>query len=464
MSLEVIILAAGKGKRMHSALPKVLHKVANKPMLEHVIETAYELNPKSINIVVGHMAQMVKDMVATLPEHLQKIITISEQKEQLGTGHAVACAMPSIDNSSDVLVLYGDTPLTPAKLLKALVASLKDKALCVLSAITPTPFGYGRIIRNDKGFLKCIVEEKEANDEQKKVTEVNTGIIVSKASALNSYLKQIKNNNAQGEYYLTDLAGLIASENEENVNLMIAPDFDILSGVNSKVQLAHVERLYQKIQANTLLENGVTLADPARIDIRGKLTCGDDTFIDINCIFEGVVELGSNVVIGAGCVIKNCKIGDGSIISPYTVMEDSVIKKKATIGPFARLRPGNTLEDEVHVGNFVECKKSHLGLGTKAGHLSYLGDAVIGKDVNIGAGTITCNYDGANKFQTVIGDDVFVGSDSQLVSPVTVEKGVTIAAGTTMTKHIKHEANALILTRATAVVKANYNRPQKKKK
>ena len=462
MALEIIILAAGKGKRMHSALPKVLHKVANKPMLQHVIETANALSPKSINVVVGHMGQMVEQMLDTLPEDLKKLIKVVFQNEQLGTGHAVNCAMPNIDEQSDVLVLYGDTPLTPVDLLKDLVNQLGQKALCVLSAITDKPTGYGRIVRNGD-FLKAIVEEKDASAEEKKITEINTGIVVGKASFFKKYLQKLTNNNAQGEYYLTDLAGLIAKDSPKDVGITIAPDFEILSGVNSKVQLAFVERLFQKRAANQLLEQGVTLADPNRIDIRGNLTCGEDVFIDINCIFEGDVTLGNNVVISAGCVIKNCYIGDGSVISPYTIMEDSQIKQRATIGPFARLRPGNVLEDEVHVGNFVECKKAHLGVGTKAGHLSYLGDATIGKDVNIGAGTITCIYDGANKFKTVIGDDGFIGSDSQLVAPVTVNNGVTIAAGTTVTKHIKMSDGALVLTRSKEVIKENYQRPHKKK-
>ena len=463
MSLEIVILAAGKGKRMHSALPKVLHKVADRPMLEHVIRTSAALNPKAIHVVIGHMAEKVEQMINELPDELRKLVTISVQAEQLGTGHAVNCAMPKVADDSDVLVLYGDTPLTPAELLKDLIASLDGNELSVLSAIAPNPFGYGRIIRGSDNKLKAIVEEKDASEEQKKITEVNTGMIVCKASVLKEYLPKLKNNNAQGEYYLTDLSGQLSAEGKA-VNILIAPDFDILSGVNSKPQLAFVERLYQKTQAEKLMVEGVTLADPERIDVRGELTCGDDVFIDINCIFEGNVTLGDNVVIGAGCIIKDSSIDEGTVLSPYTVIENSVIKKRATIGPFSRLRPGNVLEDEVHVGNFVEVKNSHLGLGTKSGHLSYLGDAIIGKDVNIGAGTITCNYDGANKFKTIIGDDVFVGSDSQLVSPVEVPKGVTIAAGSTVTRHTKMEENSLVLTRAETVIKNTYIRPKKIKK
>ncbi len=462
MSLEVIILAAGKGKRMHSKLPKVLHKVADKPMLEHVISTAASLKPESIHVVVGHMAELVEQMVNELSDDLKKLIKIDLQKEQLGTGHAVSCAMSDIKDGSDVLVLYGDTPLTPASLLQDLIDSLQGKEMSVLTAFSDNPFGYGRIIRNSSGNLQKIVEEKDATDEERQIKEVNTGMIVCKGKILKEYLPKIKNNNKQGEYYLTDLSGMLASEGKD-VGILVAPDFEILSGVNSKTQLSFVERLYQRNAAQKLLDEGVTLADPSRFDIRGSIKCGEDVFIDINCIFEGNVELGNNVVIGAGCVIKNCSIGDGSIISPYTVMEDSQIKKKATIGPFARLRPGNILEDEVHVGNFVECKKSHLGLGTKAGHLSYLGDATIGKDVNIGAGTITCNYDGANKFRTEIGDDVFIGSDSQLVAPVTIKNGVTIAAGTTVTRHTQMDEKDLVLTRSETKIVKKYARPHKNK-
>ena len=462
MSLEVIILAAGKGKRMHSKLPKVLHKIANKPMLEHVISTAASLKPESIHVVVGHMAELVEQMVNELSDDLKKLIKIDLQKEQLGTGHAVSCAMSDVKDDSDVLVLYGDTPLTPASLLQDLIDSLQGKEMSVLTAFSDNPFGYGRIIRNTGGNLQKIVEEKDATDEERQIKEVNTGMIVCKGKILKEYLPKIKNNNKQGEYYLTDLSGMLASEGKD-VGILVAPDFEILSGVNSKTQLSFVERLYQRNAAQKLLDEGVTLADPSRFDLRGSIKCGEDVFIDINCIFEGNVELGNNVVIGAGCVIKNCSIGDGSIISPYTVMEDSQIKKKATIGPFARLRPGNILEDEVHVGNFVECKKSHLGLGTKAGHLSYLGDATIGKDVNIGAGTITCNYDGANKFRTEIGEDVFIGSDSQLVAPVTIKNGVTIAAGTTVTRHTQMDEKDLVLTRSETKIVKKYARPHKNK-
>ncbi len=460
MNLEIVILAAGKGKRMHSSLPKVLHKVADKPMLQHVIDTACLLSPKAIHVVVGHQSEMVLDMINTLPETKKALIRVATQKEQLGTGHAVACAMPDVDKDSCVLVLYGDTPLTPAPLLKTFYETLQDNELLIMSAYTDNPFGYGRIIRGADSNLIKIREEKDASDAEKQIKEINTGIILAKASILDNYLPKIKNSNSQGEYYLTDLPEMLISEHKK-VGVMVADDFEMLLGVNSKTQLSVVERLYQRHKAQELLEKGVTLADPERFDLRGKLECGQDVFIDINCIFKGNVKLGNNVVIGPGCLLKDCEIGDNSVISAYTVIEESQVKKANTLGPFARLRPGNVLEDNVHVGNFVECKKAHLGQDTKAGHLSYLGDAEIGKNVNIGAGTITCNYDGANKFKTTIGDDVFIGSDTQLVAPVTVKNGVTVGAGTTVTRRITSDEGALIITRANATVIENYPRPHK---
>lgn len=463
MSLEVVILAAGMGKRMHSTLPKVLHNVAGKPMLQHVVETAAQLKPQAIHIVTGHGREQVAAFLDTLPFDLKDLTDTVIQEEQLGTGHAVNCALSKIKPDSRVLVLYGDTPLTPAPLLAELVNGLEGSDLVVLSATTDNPTGYGRIIRSQQGLLECIVEEKDCSPEQKLVQEVNTGMLVTTAQILNEFLPQISNKNAQHEYYLTDLAGLLSSKGRR-VGIIVSPDFSILSGVNSKVQLNFVERLFQQRAAVKLMEQGVTLADPQRFDLRGTISCGNDCFIDINCIFEGEVKLGNRVTIGSGCIIRNCTIEDDTVISPYTVMEDSSLGIHTTVGPFARLRPGNRLDDEVHVGNFVELKKAHLGFNTKAGHLSYLGDTEIGREVNIGAGTITCNYDGANKFKTQIGDNVFVGSDSQLVAPVTIKNGVTIGAGTTVTRHLKHEENALLITRATAKVIDNYLRPQKKKK
>lgn len=461
MSLEIVILSAGKGKRMHSDLPKVLHKVAGKSMLRHVIDTSLTLDPLKIHVVVGHGGEIVRQSLTSLPQEIFSKINIVEQKEQLGTGHAVNTAMPYVQKDSMVIVLYGDTPLTPTNDLKALLNTCPKNGMSLLTAIADNPFGYGRIIRNSDGQIEKIVEEKDANAQEKLINEVNTGMMAAPAAVFNEYLPKLNNENAQGEYYLTDLVALLRRDSKE-VNPVKAPDFSVLCGVNNKIQLSFIERLYQERAAKSLLEEGVTLADPKRFDLRGTLIHGKDVFIDINVIIEGSVTLGNNVSIGAGCVLKDVSIGDNSIISPYTVMEKSELKRHTTIGPFARLRPGNVLEDEVHVGNFVEVKNSHIGFGTKAGHLSYLGDSDIGTDVNIGAGTITCNYDGANKHRTTIEDDVFVGSDTQLVAPVTVRKGATIGAGTTVTKEVPEKA--LVITRVRPIYFKNYQRPVKNKK
>ena len=461
MSLEIVILSAGKGKRMHSDLPKVLHKVAGKSMLRHVIDTSLTLDPLKIHVVVGHGGEIVRQSLTSLPQEIFSKINIVEQKEQLGTGHAVNTAMPYVQKDSMVIVLYGDTPLTPTNDLKALLNTCPKNGMSLLTAIADNPFGYGRIIRNSDGQIEKIVEEKDAKAQEKLINEVNTGMMAAPAAVFNEYLPKLNNENAQGEYYLTDLVALLRRDSKE-VNPVKAPDFSVLCGVNNKIQLSFIERLYQERAAKSLLEEGVTLADPKRFDLRGTLIHGKDVFIDINVIIEGSVTLGNNVSIGAGCVLKYVSIGDNSIISPYTVMEKSELKRHTTIGPFARLRPGNVLEDEVHVGNFVEVKNSHIGFGTKAGHLSYLGDSDIGTDVNIGAGTITCNYDGANKHRTTIEDDVFVGSDTQLVAPVTVRKGATIGAGTTVTKEVPEKA--LVITRVRPIYFKNYQRPVKNKK
>ncbi|MCR5536821.1 MAG: bifunctional UDP-N-acetylglucosamine diphosphorylase/glucosamine-1-phosphate N-acetyltransferase GlmU [Succinivibrio sp.] len=461
MGLEVVILAAGMGKRMHSSLPKVLHKLAGKPLLQHVIETAAQLEPRKIHVVLGHGAAKVEEMLHTLPPELQNLTDTVIQHEQLGTGHAVLQALPLIAADAKVLVLYGDTPLTPAQTLKDLTCKLTDQALIVLTSLAPNPFGYGRIVRR-QDQLEKIVEEKDASAEEKQIREVNTGIIAAPCEILKTYLPKLGNNNAQGEYYLTDLAGMLVQEHKQ-VSLEVCDNFDFFQGVNSKVQLSQVERLYQQMQALRLMEAGVMFADPKRFDLRGSLSCGTDCFIDINCVFEGEVKLGNEVSIGPGCVLRDCVIGDKTVLSPYTVIEGSELKQATTVGPFARIRPGSVLEDRVHVGNFVEVKKSTLKADTKAGHLSYLGDATIGVNVNIGAGTITCNYDGANKFRTEIGDEVFVGSDTQLVAPVTIPKGVTIGAGTTVTHRLRIPENALVVTRAKDTIIPNFPRPTKKK-
>ncbi len=465
MALEVIVLAAGMGKRMHSSLPKVLHQVAAQPMLFHVLTTAAQLEPQAIHVVLGHGGdQVAAAMQSGLSPKLLKRIKICSQSQQLGTAHAVAQALPQVDPKSQVLVLYGDTPLTPKGELEHLLQVLNEGAdLSLLTAQLDNPTGYGRIVRDAQGAVLGIVEEKDASAEQKAIREINTGMIATTGQILTDYLPQIGNHNAQGEYYLTDLAGLLVQAGRKVAGVACAPEnIALLSGVNNKLQLAQVERLYQEHKAQQFLLDGLTLADPKRFDLRGELTFGHDCFIDINVIISGKVSLGNNVVIGAGCVLQDVTIGDNSIISPYTIMERSQLKVHTTVGPFARLRPGNVLEDEVHIGNFVEVKNSHIGLGTKAGHLTYLGDSEIGAGTNIGAGTITCNYDGANKHRTTIGNNVFVGSDTQLVAPVTVEDGATIGAGTTVTRTVK--ANCLVVTRAPWRTIETYQRPTKQPK
>lgn len=463
MAVEVIVLAAGMGKRMYSALPKVLHKVASQPMLFHVLNTANELNPEKIHVVLGHQSQQVADALKQIDPAIYEKLVIAIQNEQKGTAHAVMQAMPNVSPENNVVVLYGDTPLTPKSELERLLTALDTHSMALLTACLPDPYGYGRIVRDVQGKIQYIVEEKDASPEQKGISEVNTGMIASSAVLLNEFLPQINNNNAQGEYYLTDLVGLMVQGDQSVAGIAAAPEnIPLLSGVNNKLQLSQVERLYQKIQADRLMTAGLTLADPERFDLRGELVFGQDCFIDTNVIIEGKVVLGNNVVIGTGCVLKDVTIGDRSVISPYTVMEKSELKVHTTVGPFARLRPGNVLEDEVHVGNFVEVKNSHIGVGTKSGHLTYIGDTDIGQNTNIGAGTITCNYDGANKHRTVIGNDVFIGSDTQLVAPVTVEDGATVGAGTTVTRTVS--ARSLVVTRARPVSIANYARPVKQTK
>lgn len=460
MALEIIVLAAGLGKRMHSDLPKVLHQVAGEPMLFHVLKTANELNPEKIHVVLGHQSQVVATALNNIDNSILSKLSISLQNQQLGTAHAVMQALPNLKKGNQVVILYGDTPLTPKSELERLLEGLDTYALTLLTAHLDNPFGYGRIVRNEQGNILEIVEEKDATSEQKQITEVNTGMIATTVDDLEKYLQQISNNNAQGEYYLTDLIGLMV-QNKRPVGLVKAMRTDVLSGINNKLQLSFVERLYQRLQAEKLMMEGLTLADPTRFDLRGTLSFGKDCFIDTNVIIEGNVTLGDNVQIGTGCVLKDVKIGDRSVISPYTIMERSELKVHTTIGPFARLRPGNVLDNEVHIGNFVEVKNSNIHEGTKAGHLTYIGDSDIGSNTNIGAGTITCNYDGANKHRTTIGNDVFIGSDTQLVAPVTVEDGATIGAGATVTRTIA--AKSLFVTRAQPRTLQNYKRPTKKK-
>ncbi|UBX50387.1 bifunctional UDP-N-acetylglucosamine diphosphorylase/glucosamine-1-phosphate N-acetyltransferase GlmU [Providencia alcalifaciens] len=450
---SVVILAAGKGTRMYSDLPKVLHLLAGKPMVQHVIDTAKSIGASDIHLVYGHGGDLLKEKLGE--QNLNWVL----QAEQLGTGHAMQQAAPHFQDDEDIVMLYGDVPLIAKDTLQRLVEAKPEGGIGLLTVILDNPAGYGRIIR-ENGEVVGIIEQKDASEEQRKIQEINTGIMVASGKDFNRWLSQLNNNNAQGEYYITDIIAL--AHKEGNKIATVHPShLSEMEGVNNRLQLAALERIYQKEQAEKLLLAGVMLIDPARFDIRGTLTHGRDVVIDTNVIIEGNVTLGNNVQIQTGCVLKNCVIGDNSIISPYSVIENSELSTECTVGPFARLRPGAKLAAKSHVGNFVEMKNATLGLGSKAGHLSYLGDAQIGDNVNIGAGTITCNYDGANKFKTVIGDDVFVGSDTQLVAPVNIANGATIGAGTTVTRDINE--GELVVSRVKQTHIKNWQRPVKKK-
>jgi len=424
--LEVVILAAGKGKRMFSDTPKVLHKVAGRPLLQHVVDTALSLEASAVHVVIGHEAQQIEDCLQKTP------VLWAMQAEQLGTGHAVAQAMPHVHDKSIVLVLYGDVPLIQADTLQALVALAHSGGLAILTLNSKDPSGLGRIIRDASGHAIAIVEEKDANTQQRKITETNTGILAVQASHLQHWLGQLKNDNAQGEYYLTDIVALAVLQGVDVATQIVDDELEVL-GVNNKVQLAQLERHYQGRVALQLLESGVTLADPSRIDVRGELLCGRDVEIDINCIFEGKVAIGNRVRIGPNVCIKNAIIGDDSVIHANSHVDGVTIGAACAVGPFARLRPGTVLNTGSKIGNFVETKKAIIGHGSKVSHLSYVGDATIGRDVNIGAGTITCNYDGVNKYETLIEDNVFVGSNTALVAPLTIGENATIGAGSTIT-------------------------------
>lgn len=450
--MNIVILAAGMGKRMHSALPKVLHPLAGKPLLSHVVDTARTLSPTSLCIVYGHGGDAV-------PSRLQAPdLSFALQEPQLGTGHAVMQASAYLHDHMPTLVLYGDVPLTLADSLQRLVASAGNDCLSILTVEMPDPLGYGRIVR-ENGKIVRIVEQKDANAAEREITEVNTGILVAPTAKLKQWLSTLSNDNAQGEYYLTDIVARAVADGVEVVSAHPEAIWETL-GVNSKVQLAELERLYQRNLAMRLLEQGVTLADPARIDIRGTLTCGRDVSIDVGCVFEGAVTLADGVSIGAYCVVSNAKLGNQAAIKPFSHIDGATVGANAQIGPYARLRPGTDLAADVHIGNFVEIKNSSIGIGSKANHLAYVGDTTMGARVNVGAGTITCNYDGANKFRTVIEDDVFIGSDTQLVAPVTVGAGATLAAGTTLTGNAP--AGKLTLSRSRQVTLENWQRPSKK--
>lgn len=454
--LNIVILAAGVGKRMNSSLPKVLHTLADRPMLQHVIDTARTLLPAKICIVYGHGGDTVREVIT------DKDLIWAKQEPQLGTGHAVMQSLPFLDEDGFTLVLYGDVPLVSSQTLQSLSeVSDKGKHCALLTATLDNPFGYGRIIRiAETQAITAIVEEKDATDEQKTVCEINTGVMLVPNCHLQTWLPQLKNNNAQQEYYLTDLVAMAVDQSVAVTSAQPAKLWEVM-GVNSKRQLAELERIYQLEYANSLLDKGTRLADPSRIDIRGRLECGRDVDIDVNCIFEGDVTLADQVKIGANCILKNVSVAAGTAIAPYSHIEDAQIGEACKIGPYARIRPGTKLADKVHVGNFVEIKKSEISTGSKANHLSYIGDSTIGKNVNIGAGTITCNYDGAFKHQTIIEDDVFVGSDTQLVAPVKIAKGSTIGAGSTITRDTPEDK--LSLSRSTQKSVDSWVRPVKPK-
>ncbi|HTF97420.1 MAG TPA: bifunctional UDP-N-acetylglucosamine diphosphorylase/glucosamine-1-phosphate N-acetyltransferase GlmU [Cellvibrio sp.] len=427
--LDILVLAAGKGTRMRSDLPKVLHPVGGKALVQHVVDTARTVGGEQILIIVGHGAEKVQEKMAA-PD-----VKFVLQAEQLGTGHAVQQALPQLRNDATVLILYGDVPLTRAETLQKLIAGVNEKQMGLLTVDLPDPTGYGRIVRDEKGAVVAIVEHKDANDEQKKIREINTGIMAVKAAHLQKWLPQLKNNNAQGEFYLTDI---IAMAKVDGIAIHVEQPNAVeeVEGINNRQQQAALERFYQKQKANELMVAGVTLLDPSRIDIRGNLTAGRDVVIDVNCVFEGDVVLGDGVVIEPNCVIINSKIGNNSHIKAFSHIEESVMAESCDIGPYARLRPGTDLADDVKIGNFVETKKAVIANGSKVNHLSYVGDAKVGSKVNIGAGTITCNYDGVNKFKTEIGDNSFIGSNSSLVAPVIIGASATVAAGSVITKNV----------------------------
>lgn len=452
MNLSVMILAAGAGTRMRSSKPKVLHELAGIPMVEHVYNTSRGLGAKQVQIVYGHGGELLKETC----QHFDVAWVL--QDEQLGTAHAVQQASPNVSNDDIALILYGDVPLLKPETLDKLIENISNNNIALLTVKLDEPTGYGRIVR-ENGKVISIVEHKDASEKIRKINEVNTGILAVRAEYLNECLNKIDNKNVQGEYYLTDLIELAVKDGNEIVTHEVENSYEV-EGVNDRKQLARLERIFQRELADQLLSDGIGLADPERIDVRGKLKAGHDSFIDVNCVFEGKVTLGDNVTIGAGCVIKNTTVASDCIVKPYSVIEDAIIDKAAEVGPFARIRPGTHLKENSRVGNFVEIKNTQLGINSKAGHLSYLGDSEIGKDVNIGAGTITCNYDGANKYKTIIKDGAFIGSDTQLVAPVTIGVNATIGAGSTITKDTQD--GVLTLSRMAQKTIKDWERPKKK--
>ena len=454
MSTNVIILAAGKGTRMRSTLPKVLQPLAGRPLLGHVIETAKKLNAANIITIYGHGGNLVQQAFA------QENVEWVEQAEQLGTGHAVKVTLPVLPTDGVSLILSGDVPCITEATLKKLLQASAETGIGIVTLTVDDATGYGRIVRKN-GAIQAIVEHKDANDEQRKIKEFNTGIYCVNNAKLHEWLPKLSNENAQGEYYLTDIIAMAIADGLSVASVEPELAFEV-EGVNDRMQLATLEREFQNYQAKKLMQQGVHLIDPARFDLRGHLSIGQDVRIDINVIIEGDCEFGDHVEIGAGCVIKNTKIAAGTKVQPYSIFDNAVVGENAQIGPFSRLRPGAKLANDVHIGNFVEVKNSSIGLGSKANHFTYLGDAEVGAGSNIGAGTITCNYDGANKFKTIIGDSAFIGSNSSLVAPVNIGNGATVGAGSVITRDVAE--NSLAFERSKQVAKENYQRPEKVKK
>lgn len=452
--LNIVILAAGQGTRMKSSLPKVLHPLAGLPLVQHVINTSKKLNPEIINVVYGHGGEQVQQQIN------DSEINWVLQAEQLGTGHAVDQVKDQLKDEQLVLILYGDVPLIKVETLTELLDQAKD-GFSLLTVSLDNPQGYGRIVRNKDGLVENITEEKDASEEVKKINEVNTGILAVKANLLKNWLSQLDDNNAQKEYYLTDIIAMAVKDNFTVHTTQPDNEYEVM-GVNNRIQLAELERYYQQEKANKLMAGGITLADPTRIDIRGELIHGQDISIDINTVFEGKVLIGNNVSIGANCVIKDSTIADDVEILPMSILDNAMVGKGSKVGPFARLRPEAKLAENTHIGNFVEIKKSYIDTGSKVNHLTYVGDSIVGKNVNIGAGTITCNYDGANKHQTIIEDNVFVGSATQLVAPVKIGKNVTIGAGSTITTDVADDE--LVITRVKQKSIRGWKRPVKAKK
>lgn len=453
MSLNVVILAAGQGERMYSQTPKVLHTLAGKQLLQHVVDTAQSLDPKNIFVVYGHKGEKIRESFS------HEKINWVEQKKQLGTGHALAQVMPHINDEHQILVLYGDVPVISNQTLKNLLESTEQNNIGIISANFANPFGLGRIVRNDVGDFSRIIEHQDATEEQLNINEIYSGIMIGSVGLFNQYLPKLNNQNAQGEYYLPEVINMAASQGNK-VHCLITPNPEEVKGINTRNQLIDLERYHQRNKAKALMASGITILDPNRIDIRGELTAESDVIIDINTIFEGNVSLGTNTHIGPNCTIKNSKIADNVIIKANTVIEDAVIDAHCEIGPFARIRHGTHVKQQARIGNFVEVKKSEIGPGSKVSHLSYIGDAELGKDVNVGAGTITCNYDGANKNKTILEDGVFIGSNTQLVAPVTVGKNATIGAGSTITKDAPPDE--LTLSRNPQQTVTGWTRPKKK--